>query len=55
MVLICSKGGTECGNNQEKNRVNSAPAVKGLKGLVHDPVLGMVIQKAQIAWINNIC
>ena len=31
MTLTCLNGGTECGNNEVKNRINLAPAVKGLK------------------------
>ena len=31
MALTCLKGGTECGNHEVKNRIYSAPAVKGLK------------------------
>ena len=30
MALTCLKGGTECGDNWVKNRINSATAVKGL-------------------------
>ena len=33
MALTCLKGGTECGNNLEKNRIYAAPAVRGLSSL----------------------
>ena len=34
MALTCFKGGTECGNNQVKNRIYSTPAVKDQTNLI---------------------